>query len=217
MRTRTRTRSHLAIVPVSSVEGCNRCICRSYRPAFAWHGRNLATSQSQMVSHDAATIVTSTTTQRMSTKGKPSKARSSTTTTKMTPARLYRQWSSRAHQLVCISRIAYLYCLLSFPVLQRMRSFCTGAFTRYRPVPRLKTEAEAAQRRGLCYARSGGKEPLNVPRPLLRLLKRVGRAVIWTFTTSCVDKNDRTSCRTCRPARLTYSTDQTKMNVSWAL
>ena len=91
-----------------------------------------------MVSHDAATIVTSTTMQWMPTKGKPSTARSSTTTTTTTtttmmmmPARPY-QWSSRAHQLVCISRITLcLFCLLSFPVLKRMRSFAQKLFTRY--------------------------------------------------------------------------------------
>lgn len=184
---------YCANVPTSSVEGCNRCICRSYPPAFAWHGRNLATSQSQMVSHDAVTMVTSTMMQWMPTKGKLSTARSSKTTTKKMPTRLY-QRSSRAHQLVCISRITWcLVCLLSFPVLKRMRSFAQKLSHDIRPIlasKRGRPEAESKRRqRELCWrAAIWRKRAAKCPTTV---------AKIGLQDVSCGQK----ICRICRRAR----------------
>lgn len=111
----------------------------------------------------------------MPTKGKPSTARSSTMPTKMMTARLY-QWSSRAHQLVCISRITWcLLCLLSSIFLskkneefsQKLSHDISGA-----ACPRLKKRAakEAdTESSGLCCAAIWRKRAAKCPTTVAKI------------------------------------------------
>ena len=76
---------------------------------------------------------------------------------------------------------------------EKNEEFCAKAFHTISGLSRLKTGVQMQKRRdkrGLCAVpRSGGKEPLNVPRPLLRS----------DFTTSRVDKKSAGYALPARP------------------